>query len=394
MPFPLATLAAQVVPSGITAPSYADILSSLKASFKSIYGSDSYLEADSQDGQLLAVFAKAINDCNQMAIAVYQSFSPVMAQGVGLSSVVKINGITRLPATKSTVNVTLTGIVGTVINAGVVQDTAGNRWDLPATVTIPGGGVIVVTATAQVAGAVAAAIGTVTQIATPVAGWQSVNNTGIAVAGAALETDAALRIRQAQSVALPAQTVLSALLASVAAVVGVTASRVYENDTNAVDANGLPAHSIGIVAQGGVAADIAAAIMNKKSPGVLTFGTTTVNLIDQVGVSQSIKFTVPNQKRIMVTLNVHALTGYSTDVGIAIKTAVQAYINALGIGTSILYTRLYGPALLIGSASAGMFEIVSILISINPAAVAAADVAIAWNEIANSALADITLNLV
>ena len=72
----MTSLAAQVTSTGITAPPYADILASLIASFQSIYGIDSYLGADSQDGQMLAVVAKAINDSNQTAIAVFNSFSP------------------------------------------------------------------------------------------------------------------------------------------------------------------------------------------------------------------------------------------------------------------------------------------------------------------------------
>ena len=77
--YPLATLAAQVTSTGISAPSYNDILSSLTASFQGIYGSDAYLGPDSQDGQLLAVVAQAIYDCNQTAIAVYNQFSPQTA---------------------------------------------------------------------------------------------------------------------------------------------------------------------------------------------------------------------------------------------------------------------------------------------------------------------------
>jgi hypothetical protein len=63
--YPLPTLSAQVTSAGISAPAYSDILLSLQASFRAIYGSDAYLEADSQDGQFLAIMAQAINDCNQ-----------------------------------------------------------------------------------------------------------------------------------------------------------------------------------------------------------------------------------------------------------------------------------------------------------------------------------------
>ena len=65
--------------AGIRAPSYGEVLQYLQEQYRAIYGPDTYLEADSQDGQLLAVFASAINDANIAAINVcllYTSPSP------------------------------------------------------------------------------------------------------------------------------------------------------------------------------------------------------------------------------------------------------------------------------------------------------------------------------
>ena len=80
--YPLSTLAASVTATGISAPPLEDILGSLQASYRSIYGSDAYLEPDSQDGQWIAILATAFNDCNNVAIAVYNAFSPSSAQGI------------------------------------------------------------------------------------------------------------------------------------------------------------------------------------------------------------------------------------------------------------------------------------------------------------------------
>ena len=169
--YPLPTLAATITSTGISAPSYADIYQSLQASFQAIYGSDSYIDPDSQDGQMLAIFAQAMNDANNATIAAYNSFSPTTAQGTGLSSNVKINGLKRLVPSNSTVNVTIVGVAGTTITNGIVGDTAGNQWALPASVVVPGGGSIVVTATCTAPGAINAAPATVTSIVTPTQGW-------------------------------------------------------------------------------------------------------------------------------------------------------------------------------------------------------------------------------
>ena len=214
--FPLSTLAAQVTAAGISAPSFPDILESLQTSFKLIFGSDAYVDPDSQDGQWIAIIAAAINDSNATAIAVYNSFSPSTAQGVGLSIVVKINGLARHVPTNSTADVTLVGVFGTTIINGKVGDGLGNRWSLPASVTIPSGGSIIVTATCDTVGAVSAPAASIVNILTPTLGWQTVTNVNPATVGAPVESDAALRLRQSVSTALTAETPLKAILGAVA----------------------------------------------------------------------------------------------------------------------------------------------------------------------------------
>ncbi|EPD9268480.1 baseplate J/gp47 family protein, partial [Escherichia coli] len=96
-------LSAKVTAEGISAPDYQTILSTLISYFQQIYGSDAYLEPDSKDGQMVALMALAIHDANNMAITVYNCFSPATGYGAALTSNVKINGISRKGATNSTV---------------------------------------------------------------------------------------------------------------------------------------------------------------------------------------------------------------------------------------------------------------------------------------------------
>jgi uncharacterized phage protein gp47/JayE len=391
MPYPLATLAATITSTGITAPSYNDILLSLQASFRSIYGSDAYLEADSQDGQLLAVFARAVNDANQATISVYNAYSPQTAQGVALSNQVKMNGIARLVASASQVNVTISGTVGTVITNGVVRDGNQNLWNLPASVTIPISGAITVTATAQVLGAIAAGAGTVTNIMTPILGWQSVTNPSAASPGNPVETDAALRQRQKTSVALPSLTVLAGIVGAVESVAGVSLVAAYENDTGATDFNGLPPHSIALVVQGGDSLEIATAILNKKTPGAYTHGTTSVSITDPVGAPQTIRYFVPTPKAVDITVTIHPINNYTTVIGDEIKAAVAAYVNGLGIGQDVMLSRLYLPAQLNGAPNSLTYEVVGITTAIQPAAETAADLLIDFNAIATCLAADVTI---
>lgn len=193
--------------TGLHLPDYPTVLEDVKARFRGIYGDDLYLGPDSQDGQLCAVFALALHDAYTLAGSVYNAYSPATAQGTGLSRMVKINGLRRKPSGRSTVDLRLVGQAGTVIRGGMAGDAAGKRWLLPDEVAIPQSGEITVTATAEESGDIRAAAGDIVKILTPARGWQSVGNPAAALPGAAVETDAELRRRQAISTALPSLTV-------------------------------------------------------------------------------------------------------------------------------------------------------------------------------------------
>lgn len=390
--YPLSTLAPVITSTGISAPTYSDILASLKASFQLIYGSDAYLEADSQDGQLLAVFAQAIYDAGQACIAVYNSFSPQTAVGVGLSNVVKINHMQRNVASNSQVNVLLTGTVGTVINNGLVSDGV-NQWALPSSVTIPVGGSITVTATAVKQGAIVALAHTVTSIVTPVAGWFSVDNASGASLGQPIESDAELRTRQIGAPALNSQTTLVGLAASINAIPGVTYGTIYENDTGSTDSNGLPAHSIAVVVAGGDATVIAQTIYNKKGQGVGTYGSTSINITDVSGALKAIHFTVPTEAPLKVSIALTAHDGYTSTIGAAIQQAVANYINAMVIGEDLVVNRLFAPALLGSGSDSLTFTITSLQAGLVSGSVGTSDIVIAFTSKATCLASNVTLTV-
>lgn len=353
-PYPLATLACTVDENGISAPDYADIYASLKASYYGIYGSDADLDEDAQDGQWIAVIAKAQDDANQMAIATYNNFSPATAVGVGLSSVVKTNGIERDVPQQSQVDVVITGTVGTTITDGVVGDNLnlGTQWQLPSSVTIPyPSATITVQATCTQQGAVAAAPDSLTVILTPVPGWATANNPSAAVPGAPVESDADLRQRQSISAAGPAVTPLNSIEAVVAAVTGVLRSTGYQNDTNTTDANEIPAHNIAIVAEGGDPIAVATAIALKKPPGIPTYGTTTETVLDSKGVPDMVNFFQLSVVEASVYIAGTALSGYVSGTGALIQAALAGYLGALAIGANADWSKLWSPANLSGTAA-------------------------------------------
>lgn len=389
MAFPLPTLAFQITAAGISAPPYSDILASLQASVKAIFGSAAYISPDSQDGQMIAIIAAAINDMNNNAIAQFSQLSPTFAQGAGLSALVKLNGIRRKTATFSQANGNVSGTAGTVIPAGVVADTNGQKWNLPPNVVIPGGGVIAVTVTAQNAGNIVAPVGIINKILTPVLGWQAFVSTADALPGLPIETDAALRQRQAISVATPSKTSLASLIAQLAAIPGVTRVAIYENTGGAPDGNGLPAKSISVVIEGGALATIGQTIGQGKAPGAATFGTTVQNYLDpNTGINYAINFYVLAYTAILVTVNGVALNGWSPNNAADIQAAVAAFVNSIGIGLPVVFSRLNAPAYLNGIAEGLTYRITSI--TLNGAGI---DVPVPFNKAAKMAVADVTVNI-
>ena len=388
-------LSATVTASGISAPDYQTILSTITEYFQQIYGTDAYLEPDSKDGQMVALVALAVHDANNTAIQVYNSFSPSSGMADALTRNVKINGIARKAATNSTVDVTLTGTAGTTITNGSVKDANGVIWNLPASVTIDVGGSVTVTATCANSGAVAAVAGSITKINTPTRGWTAVSNASAATVGSAAETDAQLRARQAQSVAIPALTPFDAVDGAIANVAGVNRHKLYENDTGAVNSDGIPAHSIAAIVDGGDVTEIAQTIRGKKGQGVGTYGSTTVTVPDKYDNPHAISFSRSTDVPIYVAITLKVFTGYTTQVGEQIKQAIADYINSLTIGDDVLLSRLYSPANLgvVSGGNAKYYDINALAIGKSAGTVAASNVVIAFNESASCSKANIALTV-
>ena len=344
--------------TGLHLPDYPTVLEDVKARFRGIYGDDLYLGPDSQDGQLCAVFALALHDAYTLAGSVYNAYSPATAQGTGLSRMVKINGLRRKPSGRSTVDLRLVGQAGTVIRGGMAGDAAGKRWLLPDEVAIPQSGEITVTATAEESGDIRAAAGDIVKILTPARGWQSVGNPAAALPGAAVETDAELRRRQAISTALPSLTVFEGTLGAVASIPGVTRSRGYENDGGVPDADGIPGHSICMVVEGG----------------------DTAAVRDKFGVPNVIKFFRPVETPVYATVTIRPFPGYLSTTGESIRKNVAEHINGLNIGDDVSLSRLYSPA---NAANAASYDIESITLGTSQGAQSAANVAVAFNAVAS-----------
>lgn len=383
-----------VTENGIQAPSYAEILEYFQSQARNIFGQDVNIDADTQDGQLIAIFALALSDVNAQAIATYNQFNPNTAVGVGLDSAVKTNGITRHTATNSTVDLVLIGQAGTVITNGVTTDDNENRWLLPEQVVIPVSGEITVTATAEEVGAIEASPNTITQIGTPTLGWQSVNNPTQATVGVAVETDAELHQRQSRSTELPSVSLWEGIIGSLLNLPGVIRVSGVKNDEDDPSPEGVPGHTIAMIVDGGDVDEIGKTIFLKKGEGVGTFGTTQTTYIDTYGFPNVIKFLRPTIVNAYITLTITPSSTYISTVADEIKQRIADYINSLAIGESVNIARVLSSA--VKDCTTGVddrFDVTAIVMGEASGSQTAASIPIEWNEAATCDVENITVNL-
>lgn len=381
----MAYVAPYIDSTGMHVPTYADIRDELISQMKQIFGTDIYLAEDSMDYQQISIFARKIYDANAMGLLAYNNRTANTSIGVGLDNLCAMVGIKRYPATNSTVQLTITGTPSTVISNGQASD--GNTlWDLPATVTIPDSGQIIVECTSHEKGYFLALPNTITTITTPVYGWLSVTNTYQSAVGADEETDAHLRGRFSMSTQLPNLAVFDSMTAAILTVSGVNRVKGYENDTGEADSLGLPAHSVTFVVEGGDEEQVAYQIYQKKTPGCYTNGTTSVNIVSTEGNIAVIRYYKPTYKPVYVKVSVTKLAGYNDSYADSIKTALVDYINNLGIAETVYRSVLWSVAISqMGSILSPQYSVTDIQLSTDGETYSQADIVL---DFYNASLTD------
>jgi uncharacterized phage protein gp47/JayE len=280
---------------GLTVKTAAEIRSDLVTGFQVIYGSDINVDQNSPDGQLIGILTQMCVDIRELAVMINNGFDPDYAVGRILDERVVINNIERAGGTFTIVPVTIT-VDRTVTLQGLdadfndingtgytVQDNAGTEFILVDTNTITAGA-HVLNFRAKDIGLVETTIGTITTAVTIVLGVTAINNASAALEiGQDEETDAQLRVRRQQSVAIASTGYLNGLLGDVLALDGVTDAKLYENYTDTIDADGIPAHGTWLIVEGGANADIGEIYYENKSYGSNMKGAVSVNIITASG---------------------------------------------------------------------------------------------------------------
>lgn len=313
-----------ITPNGLTIQTLPEILDELIngndqfPGLKTIYGADINIDPNTPDGQLINIIAQAKIDMLELIAQLYASFDPDQAVGINLDRRCAINGIQRAGGTYTqqpvevTVDraLTLYGLDTNPDNPFTIQDGSGNQYQLVSTEAIVGAGTYSLIFQAKEVGAVTSALNSITNIVTVTLGVTGVNNiTGATTLGVAQESDAALRIRRARSVAIPSKGYLDGLIGALLDLDGVTQAEVFENVTNSTDLRGIPAHSIWAIVSGGTVSDIANTIFIKRSIGCGMKGETTFDILQGDGFVFTVKFDRPILQDLWIKFDVAAISG-------------------------------------------------------------------------------------
>ncbi len=178
------------------------------------------------------------------------------------------------------------------------------------------------------------------------------------------ESDAEVRNKIRTAMASHGTAVPDALLAAVRAAFKVQMAKLFVNDTNATDSNGIPAHSIAVVVYKGNAAAIAQAIYDKKALGIQDYGSATGEAIDAEGVSHTMHFTRAADKLCYVYITIRKLAGADeTAIEEAVRPAILDFINGLQINEDLIVPQLYGVTYAARPEISGTFAVADIQVA-------------------------------
>jgi uncharacterized phage protein gp47/JayE len=262
---------AEITSEGIVQKTYEEYLTEFQDGFRAIFGDQMVFDAETPQGQITSLMALAAVDFEEQLVDIGRSLDIAQSQGQQLDDLASILAVYRRPATKTSVNVVMTGTPLTLITAGAeVSSTNGDVFSLSEDVQLDGDGNGTGFFIAKEFGEISVAVGEITDIVTPVSGWDTVTNSVAGTTGSDIETDAEFTRRYFNQIAVASVSLMESVTSGVQAVDGVTHAVGVENVTDQiVETNGVfvPAHGFVVSVVGGADSDVSEAIRRYKSLG-------------------------------------------------------------------------------------------------------------------------------
>lgn len=265
--------------TGLVTQSLEEIITEITGKYQGIYGNDINIDQNTPDGQMINLLAQMKKDILDLLVQYNSNIDVDQVQGIAQQILYKLNGLEIKSYTYSYVNVKITtsgptnlqGLDNNIDNSDgtgyTIQDTNGNRWILANSV-INLNGTDEFPFRAAELGGIQCLPNTVTLPETIVSGVVSVTNPAANyITGDTGESDAEYRQRRNKTVALPSQGFDESIEAQLLNLDTVTQVKVYDN-RKSVEVNGIPAHTIWVIVEGGQNSEIGNIIYANIPPGI------------------------------------------------------------------------------------------------------------------------------
>ena len=323
-----------VVSTGVIVPDTSNTRQEVEEEFRGIFGQDLIIDPESPEGQWIDAETTSRQSVARNNASLANQINPNLAGGPFLDAIFSLTDGQRNPATRSTVQCTVTGSAGIVIPSGSRARTDdGDVFRLANDAVIPTSGTLEsVSFVADETGPVQAGAGTLTNIIESVLGWETITNPTAATLGRNLQSDSQARISRNRELALLGQSTPQAVISRVSEVEGVNSLAFRENITDStqlIDGITLVEHSVWVSVEGGTNNDIAMALLDSKTAGANWNGTTSVMVTEPTsGQEYTVLFDRPTTINMLVRVTIRNLETIENPIS-SIRNIIIRYSQGL-----------------------------------------------------------------
>lgn len=328
-----------VTADGFRRKEYPDILASLQARAREVFGESINLSNTSFLGMWLQNEAWEIAELWELAEDVYFSSFVDTAEDSSLDNVGKYIAARRKAAQKSKGIVTIEGKKGTKLKKGFkVSDANVEKvFETIEDKIIGDSGIINIPIISVFPGLdMNVSPYFITKAVNPIPGIDKVYNKEATTGGTNTESNTEFRKRYYRSIARGGGATRAAVEAALLDMDSVIDAFVVENDSMEYKGD-IPPKSLYSLVEGGEDIDVAKTILKSKAGGIRAYGDTEIEVEDSKGVKHIIGFSRPVKKDIYIKLDIERDKGYPGDD--AVKRAVINYIGGED-GDGVFYKGL------------------------------------------------------
>lgn len=185
-------------------------------------------------------------------------------------------------------------------------------------------------------------VGQISVIRTATLGWRGVTNPYYVFPSEGVESDEDYRYRgklKQQSTSGKYTSILMALKS----VSGVVYENVQQNTSPNTTNSGITNNGVAVTVMGGNEEEIALAIFNTVSEGIMTSGDILKMVKDINGFEHEIRFSRPKIVPLEVSMSLITYPNFPINGNAKIRQAIVEWFNELNVGEDIHYSRLYEP---------------------------------------------------